>query len=294
MRVFLKRIGYGIGGLLGLVILLIGGVYVVGGARAHRAMTVTPTLDQVSSDSAVLARGEHLVNTLGCRDCHGADLSGQIFADAPPFRATASNLTGGQGGIGNDYSVADWDRAIRHGLHPSGRGLQIMPSSGYHYLTDADAAAVIAYLQSLPAVDNALPPTEIRWLGRVLVGAGQLDAHREVNLATDDRRPAVEPGPTVAYGEYLADLTCRTCHGADLQGGPHPDPGGPPAPDLKASAAWPYEVFVRAMRTGTRPDGTVMDPKWMPWSAFQHHTDMELMALHTYLRTLSVPTASAQ
>lgn len=286
-----KRLGYGIGGLLGVVLLFLAALYVMGNARANQTLTVRPTVNRVSTDPAVVARGKHLANTLGCHDCHGADLSGQVFADAPPFRATASNLTSGQGGIGTYYSVADWDRAIRHGASPTGRALQIMPSVGYHHLTDTDAAALIAYLQSLPAVDNELPPTEIRPLGRLLIGAGQIDVLHEVNLSTDDRRPSIEPGPTVAYGEYLADLTCRTCHGADLQGGPHPDPGGPPAPSLRASAAWSFEAFARAMRTGERPGGTVMDPKWMPWSAFKHHTDTELQALHTYLGTLRPASA---
>jgi len=291
MTSFAKRFGYGIGGLIGVIVLFIGTVYVLGSVRASQTLTVTPALDRVSASPDVLARGEHLVNTLGCRDCHGADLSGQVFADAPPLRATASNLTSGQGGIGTHYSVADWDRAIRHGVPPSGRALQIMPSSGYHHLTDADAAALIAYLQSLPAVDRELPPTEIRPLGRLLIGAGQLDVLREVNLSTDDRGSVIAPAPTAAYGEYLASLTCRTCHGADLQGGPHPDPGGPPAPSLRASAAWSFETFARAMRTGERPSGTVMDPKWMPWSAFKHHTDTELRALHIYLGTLRPASA---
>lgn len=292
MTSFAKRFGYGLGGLIGVIVLFIGTVYVLGSVRASQTLTVTPALDRVSASPDVLARGEHLVNTLGCRDCHGADLSGQVFADAPPLRATASNLTSGQGGIGTHYSVADWDRAIRHGVHPSGRALQIMPSSGYHHLTDADAAALIAYLQSLPAVDRELPPTEIRPLGRLLIGAGQLDVLREVNLSTDDRLSTVVLAPTAAYGDYLASLTCRTCHGAALQGGPHPDPGGPPAPSLQAAGAWPPATFAHSMRTGTRPNGAVMDPKWMPWTAFQHHTDVELEALHAYLATLPSPSAA--
>ena len=294
MKRFLKGFGYGLGGLLGTAILLIGIVYMIGSSRASRAIAVTPTLTQVSVDSVRLARGEHLANTLGCRDCHGADLSGQVFADAPPFRITAPNLTSGSGGLDDAYTVADWDRAIRHGIHSTGRGMLIMPSSGYHYLTDADATALIAYLQSLPPVDHELPSTEVRTLGRVLMGLGQIDAQHEVNVATNDRLADIAPAPTAEYGAYLAALTCRTCHGPNLEGAPHPDPGGPPSPDLRASSAWSFEMFTRTMRTGTRPDGSQMDPKWMPWSAFQHMTDTELRALHAHLKTLPVATASAE
>lgn len=121
-----------------------------------------------------------------------------------------------------------------------------------------------------------------------------MDALHEVNLSTDDRMPAMEPAPTAEYGAYIASLTCRTCHGPGLQGGPHPDPGGPPAPDLRAAGAWPFATFVQSMRTGTRPDGSAIDPKWMPWSAFRHHTDTELTALHRHLKTLPMPSASTE
>lgn len=290
----IRRFAYGLGGLLSIALLLIGGVYLIGSSRASRTVAVSPALSTVTVDSLRLARGEHLANTLGCRDCHGEDLSGRVFADVPPLRATASNLTPGRGGVGQTYTVADWDRAIRHGVHPTGRGLQIMPSVGYHYLTDADAEALIAYLQSLPPVDRELPPTKIRPLGRVLMGMGEIDPHHEVNTATDDRLTTIEPAPTAAYGAYLAALTCRTCHGPTLEGGPHPDPGGPPAPDLRAASAWTFDMFAHTMRTGTRPNGSQMEAKWMPWTAFRHMTDTELRALHAHLNTLPMATASAE
>ena len=53
-------------------------------------------------------RGEHLSYTLGCRHCHGADLGGTVFTDAPPFHMTAPNPTRGDGGIGAGYTAADW------------------------------------------------------------------------------------------------------------------------------------------------------------------------------------------
>lgn len=115
MSTFLKRFGWSIGGLVGLILILLIGLYVVGSVRAGRSVAVMPVLSEVSATPAMRARGEHLANILACRECHGNDLSGHFFADAPPFRAVASNLTAGAGGIGQTYTVADWDRAIRHG-----------------------------------------------------------------------------------------------------------------------------------------------------------------------------------
>src|SRR5690606_29903099 len=104
----------------------------------------------------------------GCTDCHGPDLSGGVMVDEPPFRVVASNLTSGRGGIGTSYSEIDLDRVIRHGVRPDGGPVLVMPSSGYNRLSDDDAARIIAYLRSLPPVDNELPRTQVRFLGRIL------------------------------------------------------------------------------------------------------------------------------
>ncbi|HEX8386353.1 MAG TPA: c-type cytochrome, partial [Rubricoccaceae bacterium] len=232
---------------------------------------------------ASVARGAHLAAINGCRDCHGADLGGQVFVDAPPFRATASNLTRGEGGVGGRYTDADWDRAVRHGVKPDGRAVLVMPSAGFHNLADADAADLIAYIKSLDPVDRALPPSEVRPLGRVLA-AGPLDVSFEVNEAPA-RASAPPAGPTAAYGAYLASITCAYCHGSDLRGAQPPNPDSPPAPDLAAAGAWTYPQFVRALRTGVRPAGATLDPHIMPWTLTAAMTDDELAALYAYFGT---------
>ena len=105
-----------------------------------------------------LARGQHLVE-IGCADCHGADLSGKAVIDEPPLASIyASNLTAGQGGIGQSYTNdADWVRAIRHGIRPDGTPLLVMPSQVYYYYSDEDVAAIVAYAKKVAPVDNELP-----------------------------------------------------------------------------------------------------------------------------------------
>ena len=44
--------------------------------------------------------------------------------------------------------------------------------------------------------------------------------------------------------------------------------------------------FMTTLRTGTRPDGTMLDPEQMPWPAFASMTDVEIQALYTYLHSL--------
>ena len=87
--------------------------------------------------------------------CHGDNLAGDTLVDDFAFaRIAASNLTSGRGGIGGTYSDIDYVRAIRHGVGNDGKGLPIMPSEAFNKFSDHDLGAMIAYLKTLPPVDN--------------------------------------------------------------------------------------------------------------------------------------------
>lgn len=290
----LKRIAIGFGLLVVVLLVAIAAAYAVGSSRVNQIHEVQTARLAIAADSATVARGEHLVAINGCRDCHGQDLSGQVFADAPPFRVVAANLTPGKGGIGARYTAEDFDRAVRHGVKPDGRSVFIMPSAAYHQgLSDADMAAMIAYLQQLPPVDNELPQTEVRPLGRIL-SAGPVDPTFEVNLAPA-RAEAPAPAPTAAYGAYLA-ATCAYCHGASLEGMERPpNPDSPAAPPLAAAGRWSVDEFKSTLRTGVTPGGKELDPKFMPWTFMAHMTDTELEALYAHVRAVTgAATATAQ
>lgn len=272
-----------------IILLALAGFVVssIGKSKASQVYDVSASLISLApADSASLARGAHLSVIHACAECHGNNLGGQVFVDAPPFIAVASNLTSGKGGIGSSYSVADWDRAIRYGVKPNGQSVfMIMPSKTLHYLDDEDTADLIAYLQSVPSVDNTLPATELRPLGNILTGAGALDP--SIAVHTSASRPTrVEPAATAAYGKYLSSITCIYCHGADYAGGPPVEPDTPPAPGLAAAGNWTLEQFANTMRSGVKPDGLPMNPSVMPWPAFKSMTDLEMQAIHLHLNTL--------
>ena len=83
-----------------------------------------------------------------------ADLGGRVLGDNLLMGwLVATNLTRGQGGLGADYTDQDLVRAIRHGVG-RGKSLVFMPSESFQRYSDEDLAAIIAYLRTIPPVDD--------------------------------------------------------------------------------------------------------------------------------------------
>lgn len=281
LKILLKSVAV----LFGLLLVAGFVMYMMGKSKLDKSQEIEPVLSSVAGDSALVARGEHVLARSACRHCHGEDLSGNVLVDAPPFRMVASNLTSGAGGIGSAYTVADWDRAIRNGVKKEGLGMLIMPSDAYRNLSDEDAEALIAYLQQVEPVDNALPDREIRGFGYLMLSMSKTAPY----VFESGNAPARTPdyAPTPELGAYLASTMCEGCHGVALDGnGTGGDPESPPPPSLAAAAAWSLDAFITTIRTGVNPGGRELANAYMPWEAFKNMTDIELEALHTYVREL--------
>ena len=211
--------------------------------------------------------------------------------------ATA-NLTSGQGSATAGYTVADWERAIRHGVSPDGRGLLIMPSYEYAGLSDEQVAQMIAYLQTLPPVDRVQAEPVLKPLARALHLAGQLPLLPAEMIDHSVAHAATVPvAASAEYGAYLS-TTCTGCHQPNLAGGvvPGSAPGDLPSANLTPAgnlAHWSLDDFKNTLRNGTTPEGKELDPAVMPWPIAAQMTDVELEALWLYLASLP-PTQSAQ
>ncbi len=281
-----------VAGLLALVVGLVGVIDLAGVYRLNAAHGNPVSDVRLSASAGQLARGEHLAHL--CASCHST--TGNLPLDG----GRASLLSSpGNSGLGTLYApnltpggpLKDWSngeiiRAIREGVDKNGHALIIMPSEGFHEMSDADVQAIVAYLRSQPAVDRSTPPRDLNLIGTMLIGAGLFPTAAQAPIAGPVAPPPA--GPTAAHGQYLVAISgCRTCHGADLAGG-SANGGPPPGPNLTLIVPkWTATQFVTTIRTGTDPNGYSLRPDMMPWKEFSAaYSDEELAAIYAYLHGL--------
>lgn len=177
--------------------------------------------------AAVIARGNYIVNHVAaCIDCHTPRLpsgeldqtkllSGSPFADLDPTNDTvgliwAPNLTPDSTGL-KSWTDAQIKRAFQDGIDDDNAPLfPVMPYFVFHNMTAGDADAVVAYLRSIPAVNNPVP--ERQPLGFPFTTAAQPIPEASIphtTLAASDPNYA-----SAERGRYLAGQVgvCIECH----------------------------------------------------------------------------------
>ena len=189
--------------------------------------------------AALLARGQYVAAVTACVVCHtpigpgGPDRT-KAYAgglEVPEKFGTwrSPNITPSKSsGIGSwtdDQILA----AIREGVRPDGAKLYpVMPYMNYNRMTDADGKALVAYLRTLPAIDNVVAPNKLP--------IPQPSAPKPAN-APDD---ATDP---IAHGEYLSTLMhCSACHTPFKKDG---------SPDLAKMFAGGFEMNLPMLGKGT-------------------------------------------
>ena len=125
---------------------------------------------------AQVLRGRYLVTSSGCADCHNRNSDdpndpmwlagytpgtpGQPF-EVGPFKTYPANLTPDvETGLGS-WSTQDIFNALRNGMDDEGAFLAPpMPWPAARNFTDDDIWAIVAYLQNIKPVHNAVPASE--------------------------------------------------------------------------------------------------------------------------------------
>ena len=291
MNKVLKWIGFVVGALLLLLVLALGGMILSTNLKMNKTYNITPEAVTIPTDAASVEYGHRLVISL-CVGCHHDNLAGGSFFEDPMIGyIDSANLTSGNGGKGAFYTDSDWVNAIRHGVREDGKSVFIMPADDFYYMNDTDLGAIIAYLKTIPSVDNQPRPRGFKPFGKILYGLGAFGNQLKASAIVDHSvRPYMPPvGVTAEYGGYLVQVSgCRTCHGQELAGGKSPAPNDPPAPNLTPGGeliVWKASDLINTFRTGVTPSGhKLLDA--MPWNEFQNRTDDEITAIFLYLQSL--------
>ncbi len=274
----------------------------VGASAAGAAPPAAPPADLLAgvdlaslATANAVARGKHLIESrYACVQCHGKDLGGGTMIDEPAIGALLGpNLTTGKGSRTLNYTAADWDRAIRHGVKPDGRPT-VMPSADYHGMSDQELSDLVTYIRVQPPVDEEVAPPTFGPVGTMLVATGRFEltaAQHPDHLRAHEVLP---PGSddTATFGAHLAQV-CAGCHRADYSGGPitSGDPSWPAASNItmheQGMKGWTLEQFTVALREAKRPDGTTLQAPMSNVAPFAAKmTDTELQALFAYLQSL--------
>ncbi len=258
-----------------------------------------------------LARGKVLVSTL-CASCHmdptTRQLTGKQMVDAPTeFGLIYSvNITRHPTkGIGS-WTDGEIAYLLRTGVKRDGQYTPPWMVKLPH-ISDEDLASIIAFLRSDDSMVEASdrdPPgvTRPSFLTKLL-------CHVAFKKLPYPDRPITAPPVTdrVAHGRYLvAALECYGCHSADFKTMNIAEPeksvgymgGGNPLLDLRRQPVpsanltpdtetgigrWLEHDFVNALRTGFRPDRSLIRYPMLPMPDL---SEEEALAIYAYLRTV--------
>jgi hypothetical protein len=160
-------------------------------------------------------------------------------------------------------------------------------------MSDSDLGCLIAYINTLPEVERTFEKRKFTFMAQVMAGAGLFGDMYHYDLIdhqTTYNIPSVPIGPTVEYGSYLTHIHgCNDCHKKDLKGGKSLDPVSPPVPDISLTGStgrWTLEQFITVFRTGSTPEGKVLNSEFMPFAGLGAHSDEEIEAVYHYIKSL--------
>lgn len=297
-----------------LVVVIVGGVAFLVLSRTRPGLA-----GDVGSDKALVTRGEYVARMADCASCHTA-IHGQAYAGGLQIKSPigtiySSNVTPDKAtGIGN-YTLADFDRAVRQGVRKDGATLYpAMPYPSFARMSDDDITALYAYFMHGVAPANSADhaegirwPLSMRWPLAVWRGLfAPAPGAPAASVAASD--------PDVARGEYLVTGPghCGACHTprgvaiqekaldntspAFLAGGSTID--GWVVPGLRGEddtglGRWSVDDIAAFLKTGRTDHAAVFGgmADVVAWST-QYGSDADLHAIGAYLKTLQ-PAASA-
>jgi mono/diheme cytochrome c family protein len=312
------------------VVAVVGAAVVVFAGALAYALSPTPTRAIAPSSATdpvalnqLVEQGRYVATASDCIACHTAE-GGKAFAgghaiQSPIGNMYSTNITPDKAtGIGS-YTLADFDRALRHGIRQDGSTLYpAMPYPSYAKMSDQDVRALYAYfmhgVQPVNAANHANDitwPLSIRW--PVAIWRKQ--------FAPADMAPlelSKYQSEQLARGAYLVQGAghCGSCHTprassqqelalseldkdgkAYLAGGPVID--GWHAVNLRGDKVdglgdWSEQDIVDTLKTGRNGRTAVVGSPMNDVVAHstQNLNDADLHAMAAYLKSLPATGAS--
>ncbi len=263
-----------------------------------------------------IKRGEYLANNVAiCMDCHSArdwnrfsgplkegtlGMGGEYFGPEFGFPGSyyAKNLTPANLGEWTDGEIF---RAITTGVDREGKALfPVMPYLNYRKMDKEDIYDIIAYLRSLPVIED-----------KVLPSKSDFPMNFIINTIPGKADLSVKPDPKdqVAYGAYLVNAaSCIECHTQVKRGQLIPElafSGGREfpmpfgiirspniTPDVETGiGTWNEEAFVGRFKAYQNPEAAPQVKEndfntLMPWTMYAGMKEEDLKAIYAYLSTL--------
>lgn len=273
---------------------------------------------KIDYTQARIERGRYLANTVTvCVDCHskrdwskfsGPITEGTLGMGGDRFDQTigvpgvfyARNIT--PAGISR-YTDGELFRLITSGVTKEGRAMfPLMPYPYYGRMDKEDIYSIIAYVRSLPAIENSVPDSEPDFpMNFILNTIPQKPVHQTRPDKTD----------ILAYGAYMTNAAgCAECHTKVDKGQIIPDlmysggrefkfpdgsvvMSGNITPDKETGiGAWTEEMFIQRFKMyadSTYTPHTVAMGEFnsiMPWTMYGQMEKDDLAAIYTYLRSV--------
>ena len=272
------------------------------GPMAPRSADRPATADQIE-------RGAYLARAGNCMACHttrgGAAYAGGRSIATPFGTIHSTNLTPAPDtGLGR-WSRADFWRALHNGRSRDGRLLYpAFPYPSLTLVTREDADALFAWLQTLPPVERANTPHDLRWPYRTQAA---LAVWRAIYFTPAAFEPDAAHTAEWNRGAYLVRGLghCAACHAARdalggtrdaraLGGGKVPaQPWYAPslaAPDEAGLSPSSVDAFSQLMRTGFAPGAVAIGPMGeVVQHSTQYLSDRDIAAMADHLLSLAKP-----
>lgn len=253
--------------------------------------------------------GAYLIRAGGCVSCHtdrknkGAELAGGLAFETSFGTFYSPNITpDDETGIGR-WSAADFQRALRHGVAPDGSHYYpVFPYPSYSLMTDADAAAIYAYLMARPAIKRSNKPHNVpfpfSWRPLQVIW-------KWLFFKVGPYREQPKRDPAWNRGAYLVKALahCGECHtprnllGAVEQdkwlAGTRLGPEGEIAPNITPDNAtgigdWTRADIVELLKSGLKPDYDDVQGSMEEaiTDSLLHLIDADLDTIALYLKTV--------